>query len=287
MFTDKIELKDLDKMDPEYRDLLGRVLTIQADCEIGGPHLYVDKMLPAAPTKLDQLIVARTAAEEIDHFRKVARVAGDMGVDVSFVLSQPNEKRFIDSFRGLITTWEDNAVFGFLIDRVGRYQLEEFYDCSYLPLQRILPDIVTEELGHIEYGYNKTRELLSKGDEQKERVQKAIDYWYVRALDMFGRSGSAARRTLSLLGSQTAHQRASSGRLHQRSQSDSFEHGTHCSRSAQRPSLYLTDREVLCRKQHRTPNSSMSIFSKSYAPFTARSNRACLTRMIRKSSIKR
>ena len=108
------------------------------------------------------------------------------------MLSQPNEKRFVDAFRGLITTWEDNAVFGFLIDRVGRYQLEEFYDCSYLPLQRILPDIVTEELGHIEYGYNKTVELFSKGDEQKERVQKAIDYWYVRALDMFGQPDQAA-----------------------------------------------------------------------------------------------
>jgi ring-1,2-phenylacetyl-CoA epoxidase subunit PaaA len=190
MFSDKIDREDFAKMDSEYRDLLGRVLTIQADCEIGGPHLYVEKMLLGAPTKLDQLIVARTAAEEIDHFRKVARVAGDIGVDVSFVLSQPNQKRFVDAFRGLITTWEDNAVFGFLIDRVGRYQLEEFYDCSYLPLQRILPDIVTEELGHIEYGYNKTLELLSKGDEQKERVQKAIDYWYIRALDMFGRRSS-------------------------------------------------------------------------------------------------
>ena len=41
MFTDKIELKDIDKMDPEYKELLGHVLTIQADCEIGGPHLYV------------------------------------------------------------------------------------------------------------------------------------------------------------------------------------------------------------------------------------------------------
>jgi hypothetical protein len=56
MFTDKIDVKDFDKMDPEYKDLLGRVLTIQADCEIGGPHLYVEKMLPAAPTKLDQLM---------------------------------------------------------------------------------------------------------------------------------------------------------------------------------------------------------------------------------------
>ncbi len=190
MFTDKIELKDFDKMDPEYKELLGRVLTIQADCEIGGPHLYVERMLPAAPTKLDQLIVARTAAEEIDHYRKIAHVAGDIGVDVSFVLSQPNEKRYVDAFRGVITTWEDAAVFGLLIDRVGRYQLEEFYDCSYLPLQRILPDIVNEELGHIEYGHNKTLELIVSGDEGKEKAQKAVDFWYVRALDMFGRTGS-------------------------------------------------------------------------------------------------
>lgn len=61
MFRDKIELNDFDKMDAEYKDLLGRVLAIQADCEIGGPHLYVKDMLPSAPTKMDQLIVARTA----------------------------------------------------------------------------------------------------------------------------------------------------------------------------------------------------------------------------------
>ena len=40
-FTDKIEVKDFAKMDPEYQDLLVRVLTIQADCEIGGPNIYV------------------------------------------------------------------------------------------------------------------------------------------------------------------------------------------------------------------------------------------------------
>jgi hypothetical protein len=87
MFTDKIELRDFDRMEPEYKELLGHVLPIQADCEIGGPHLYVEKMLGAAPTKLDQLIVERTAAEEIDHYQKVSRVAGDIGVDGSFVLS--------------------------------------------------------------------------------------------------------------------------------------------------------------------------------------------------------
>jgi ring-1,2-phenylacetyl-CoA epoxidase subunit PaaA len=190
MFTDKVEVKDFEKMDPEYQDLLRRIITIQSDCEIGGPHLYVEKMLPNAPTKLDQLLVARTAAEEVDHYRKFARLAGDIGVDVSFVLSQPNQKRFVEAFRGTITTWEDFAVFGFLIDRIGRYQLEEFIGCTYAPIEPLLPDIINEELGHIDYGATQTKELLTKGDESREKVQKAIDYWYIKGLDMFGRSES-------------------------------------------------------------------------------------------------
>ena len=190
MFTDKVELKDFEKMDPEYQDLLKRVLAIQCDCEIGGPHLYIEDMLPNAPTKLDQLVVARTAAEEVDHYRKMARLAGDVGEDVSYVLSWPNQKRYVEAFRGRITTWEDFAVFGFLIDRVGSYQLEEFEDCSYVPLAEILPTMKQEEVGHIDYGTNLTREMATKGDESKERVQKSIDYWYVKGLDMFGRNES-------------------------------------------------------------------------------------------------
>lgn len=190
MFTDKVDLKDFENMDPEYQELLRRVLAIQCDCEIGGPHLYLEDMLPNAPSKLDQLVVARTAAEEIDHYRKMARLAGEIGVDVSYVLSWPNQKRYVEAFRGRITTWEDFAVFGLLIDRVGRYQLEEFEDCSYVPLAQILPSVVQEESGHIEYGTNKTRELASKGEETKEKVQKALDYWYIKGLDMFGNSTS-------------------------------------------------------------------------------------------------
>lgn len=190
MFRDKVDLKDFEKTDPEYQDLLKRVLAIQADCEIGGPHLYLKHILPNAPTKVDQLIVARTAAEEIDHYRKMARIAGDLGVDVSYVLSRPNQERYVESFRGLITTWEDFSVFGFLIDRVGRYQLEEFIDCSYVPLERILPDTTREEEGHIDYGTNKTRELATHRPESKERVQRSIDVWYPKALDMFGSSHS-------------------------------------------------------------------------------------------------
>jgi ring-1,2-phenylacetyl-CoA epoxidase subunit PaaA len=190
MFDDKVALKDVDKMALEYQDLLKRVLAIQADCEIGGPHLYVKDILPNAPTKADQMLVAKTAAEEMDHYRKFARLAGDIGLDVSYVLSWPNQKRYVEAFRGKINTWEDFAVFGFLIDRVGRYQLEEFMNCSYQPLAEILPQVIKEEMGHIGFGASKASELAAKGDEGKERLQKAVDFWYPKALDMFGRSGS-------------------------------------------------------------------------------------------------
>ena len=188
-----LELEDLQTADPEYVDLLRRVLTIQADCEIGGPHLSLDEILPNAPTPVDQLIVARTAAEEIDHFRLFANLCADLGVDTSPLLSKPNQDRFVEAFRGRISTWEDYAVFGFLIDRVGKYQLQEFIGASYGPLARLCEEgskVFEEEAGHIDFGQTRAAEMAARGGESKVRVQRAVDHWYVEGLDMFGRSSS-------------------------------------------------------------------------------------------------
>lgn len=190
MFDQKVHLEDFDKQDPEYQDLLRRVLTIQADCEIGGPHLYVEHILPSAPSRQMQVVVARTAAEEIDHFRKMARLAGEIGQDVTHVLRSSNQDRYVEAFRTTITTWDDFAVFGFLIDRVGKFQLDEFIGGSYVPLDHAVRTMLPEEAGHIEFGTNLTAELAAKGGEQKERIQKSVNYWYVKALDMFGMSDS-------------------------------------------------------------------------------------------------
>ncbi len=190
MFTDKIGPKELPKMPEEYKDLLARVLAIQADCEIGGPHLYVDKLLPGAPDATKRFVVARTAAEEIDHFRKVLDVAADIGLDLTYLLKRSNQERAVDAFRGEIATWEDYAVFGFLIDRIGRYQMEEFEGSSYAPLDAICPGILSEELGHIENGRQFTAALANGTEDERRRAQAAVDRWYPKALDMFGHSGS-------------------------------------------------------------------------------------------------
>jgi len=209
-FTDKIESADVAKMPAEYQELLKRVLAIQADCEIGGPHLYVRSILPAAPTKVDQLIVARTAAEEADHYRKVARLSGEIGADVSHLLSRPNRERYVNAFRGEITSWEEFAVFGFLIDRVGRYQLEEFIGCSYAPLDRLLPTSSSKSWGTS--STVRTRPRSSRpGAERRRRGSSRSSTPGIRRLSTCSGPATRGGRSVTGSGDQTPNQHPGSG----------------------------------------------------------------------------
>ena len=189
MFTDKIEATDFPKMDKEYQDLLLKVLTIQADSELGGPHLYVEKWILAAPTAEDQLMLAKTAAEEIDHHRKFVKLLAELNVDVSYQLKNRSQDRILEIFREPLNTWADMGCFGVFIDRVGGYHLADFGESTYLPVARIIPQILKEEQQHIAHGI-RILDTLCQTEEGKAEVQKSLDHMYPRCLDMFGRSDS-------------------------------------------------------------------------------------------------
>ena len=57
-------------------------------------------------------------------------------------------------------------------------------------MDRILPDVIVEERAHIEYGQNKTAEFAARGGASQEKIQRVVDAWYAKALDMFGNSNS-------------------------------------------------------------------------------------------------
>jgi ring-1,2-phenylacetyl-CoA epoxidase subunit PaaA len=190
-FTDRIEARDYVKMPREYQQLLSRLLAIQADCEIGGPHIYVDHWTLRAPTVDDQWRVARIASEEIDHCRKFLRLLGLIGIDRSDILTRPRSQREVDAFKEDMPEWADFAAFGMLIDKVGQYQLEEMLESSYLPIDDYLPTILREEKGHVAYGEQQLEKLIASGPEGKEKAQRAVNRWYITGLDMFGLSGSS------------------------------------------------------------------------------------------------
>jgi ring-1,2-phenylacetyl-CoA epoxidase subunit PaaA len=189
MFTDKIEAKDFPKMPQEYKDLLTKVLTIQADSELGGPHLYVESWILNAPTAEDQMMLAKTAAEEIDHHRKFVKVLAELNIDVSDLIRHRREQRMLEIFRDPLVTWADMGCFGTFIDRVGGYHLEDFSECSYLPVARIIPQILKEEKQHIAHGL-RILDSLCQTPEGKAEVQKSLNRMYPRCLDMFGVTGS-------------------------------------------------------------------------------------------------
>ena len=190
-FNDKVTPKDFVKMAPEYKDLLIRLLTIQADCEIGGPHIYVDHWTLRAPTVDDQWRVARIASEEIDHCRKILRLLNLVDIDRSDILERPRSKREVDAFKEDMPTWADFAAFGFLIDKVGEYQLEEMVGSTFAPIDDTLPVILREEKGHVAYGEQQLEKLVRSSADGKAQAQAAIDKWFIVGLDMFGKSGSA------------------------------------------------------------------------------------------------
>ena len=189
MFTDKIERKDFDSMPKEYQELLVRVLIVQTDSELGGPDLYLENWLREAPTVEDQLLLAKTAYEEIDHHRRFAKILRELGVDPDPITHQRREDRILETFRYPLETWGEMGAFGCLIDRVGQFHLEDFAECSYLPVARIIPRILEEEKMHIAHGEKILRDL-GKTPEGKAEAQAAVDKMYPRGLDMFGKSDS-------------------------------------------------------------------------------------------------
>jgi 1,2-phenylacetyl-CoA epoxidase catalytic subunit len=189
-FNDRISAGDLIKMPDEYQDLLVRLLTIQADCEIGGPHVYGARWFLDAPTADDMFRVTHILAEEIDHFRLLNGLLNDIGHDRSELLRHSQDQRFVDAFRVTnVPAWADVAAFCCLIDRVGRFQIEELVGSSYQPLDAVLPRIIQEELGHVGYGAARLAQL-ARDPATRDDAQAAVDRWYPRALDSFGRSGS-------------------------------------------------------------------------------------------------
>ena len=189
-FTDRIEPSDVVKMPEEYRDLVIRLLTIQADCEIGGPNVYGRRWFLNAPSADDMFRVTHILAEEIDHFRMMNGLLLEIGVDRTELLYRCSSERYVDAFRVTdVPTWSDVAAFCCLIDRVGRFQIEEMVASSFKALDKVLPRIRQEELGHVGYGTARLT-ALAADPATHEEAQAAVNRWYPRALDSFGRSGS-------------------------------------------------------------------------------------------------
>jgi 1,2-phenylacetyl-CoA epoxidase catalytic subunit len=189
----------------EYRDFLLKLLWVQADTEFASVQQH-RPWLDTAPSFEDRWIEARIIADEMRHGWQMIKLLEDFGEDghhyAEDLLHRKEHEHKLDSFNMDFEKWEDVATFLCLVDRVGLYQLRAFQECSYAPLARAIPQMLTEENLHIGAGRNALNRIANDPTYYgtKEIAQASVEKWYPRALDMFGHSGSGGSEMAVQLG---------------------------------------------------------------------------------------
>lgn len=184
-----IGARDLPCAPREYQELVVDILGTHA---VGEAIVLDEKSFghwcADAPTARDRFTVMRTIQEELMHALEGWRMLRQLRdiVDTSAVV--PYQEPIYEGFRTAITRWEELAAMHALTDRVGCFQQEEQLDCSYEPYaESIRTAFFPVEKGHAGRGRHWLRQL-TETDEGLVRAQRAVDNWWPRALDMFGRS---------------------------------------------------------------------------------------------------
>jgi len=184
----------------DMRELIVKLMVVQADTEFASIQQH-RPWLDRAPTLEDRWIEARIVADEARHGLQACRILRDFGEEgqqmIDDLLSRPEGHHKLDAFNMKFERWSDVGAFTCFVDRVGVYQIRAFQECSYGPLARAMPLMLSEEQLHLNFGYNVLKRMSRDGARyagSKEEAQEAIQKWYPRALDMFGHSNSATSR---------------------------------------------------------------------------------------------
>lgn len=185
---------------PDLRKLIVKLMVIQADTEFASVQQH-RPWLDRAPTLEDRWIESRIIADEARHGLQACRILRDFGEEgqryIDEVLAMREGEHKLDAFNMTFDRWGDVGAFTCFVDRVGGYQLRSFQECSYGPLARAIPLMLSEEQLHINFGFNVLRRMVQPGSKYagpREDAQEAVLRWYPRALDMFGHSNSETSR---------------------------------------------------------------------------------------------
>jgi 1,2-phenylacetyl-CoA epoxidase catalytic subunit len=185
---------------PDMRKLVVKLMVVQADTEFASIQQH-RPWLDKAPTLEDRWIESRIIADESRHGLQACRILREFGeegqrlIDDLLVRREGDHK--LDAFNMPFDRWSDVGAFTCFVDRVGVYQLRAFQECSFGPLARAMPLMLSEEQLHLNFGASVLRRMVQDGPKyygSKQEAQEAVLKWYPRALDMFGHSNSETSR---------------------------------------------------------------------------------------------
>lgn len=181
-----------------------RIIKAQCSTELGSIQQHSDTV-DASHSDYARFSVLRIMAEELRHAYQMFWVlshdeswasTGDKRIADNLMdelLAMSTGSHVLDAFNITFTDALDNIVFACLIDRVGKFQLSMQEEFAYAPMSASMRPMLKEEAFHLKTGWEVLREIAVAAALGESRwslgdVQKKINLWYPRALEMFGNS---------------------------------------------------------------------------------------------------
>jgi 1,2-phenylacetyl-CoA epoxidase catalytic subunit len=178
------------------------IIRAQASTELGSIQQH-RATLDRAVSDKSKFAVLRIMAEELRHAYQMFWVLdqdltwkkpglGDVAKQtIEELLSMELGGHVLDAFNIDFGDFLDNITYATVIDLVGKYQLEMQQVFSYAPMARSMGPMLQEEAFHIGSGRTVLREIAQmaardEGDYSVEDMQKALNLWVPRGLEMFG-----------------------------------------------------------------------------------------------------
>ncbi|MDE3090044.1 MAG: phenylacetate-CoA oxygenase subunit PaaI [Chloroflexota bacterium] len=210
------QIESPDQVTPLYRDSLINLLYMQADSELAGALGYVP-CVKMSPTVEEFLASSMIVKDEFRHARVVYKLLENLGEDVDahvrahdFTMRLSDSDADIGSQRAAddkrvnifyypIDSWVDFCMFNFCMDRGAGHQLEDSLEASYQPWARVLEGIFMEEKFHIAHGDNWVKRL-AQDPATHDAAQAALNKWFIRTMNIFGRPNSPKNKIYRELG---------------------------------------------------------------------------------------
>ncbi|HET6201447.1 MAG TPA: hypothetical protein VFI25_01450 [Planctomycetota bacterium] len=182
------------------------IVRAQCSTELGSIQQHRET-LEGAISDEAKYAVLRIMAEELRHayqmfwvldhdptWRKVGM--GDVAEEtMEELLAMTTGTHVLDAFNIRFGSFLDNAVYGSVIDLVGKYQLQMQQIFAYAPMARSMGPMLSEEGFHMGSGRRIVAEVCARagrgeGDLGMRDVQRTLHCWFPRGLEMFGREDS-------------------------------------------------------------------------------------------------
>jgi len=198
------QISSAEEMTEEYRENLVNLMMMQADSELAGAFGYVPWIMKS-PSIQETYTVSQIVKDEVRHGHVMYRLLEQLGVDVQKYYEQHNfslrvdktdigtervaDDKRVNIFYYPINTWFDFIMFNFCMDRGAGHQLEDSLHCSYKPWADVMEGIFKEEAMHMAHGDWWVKKLAAD-PQTKDEAQEALNTWFPRTMNIFGRPNS-------------------------------------------------------------------------------------------------